>query len=148
MNAFEIYTGSNGEATTRLYKHLETLGPAGIIALNLFRACKCSQRAKAYSRRYKGDAYGRKQWSLEQLAQALQAHPELAIRWGWKIDPSQTFHNWVLYVELPLQVSFHTAHRGVGPDYPGEWDQIIGVGPQRIIAHVQKLLDLCKTPTT
>lgn len=146
VNAFQIYTGSNGEATTALYKHLETLGPAGIVAVNLFRACKCSERAKVYSRRYKGDAYGRKQWSLDQLALALQKHPELGIRWGWKIDPSQTFHNWVIYVDLPRgQVSFHTASRGVGPDYPGEWDGQ-GLSAQRIVSHVQNLLDTHTAP--
>ena len=48
MNIHAIYEGSNGDATRALYEHLQTLGPAGVIALNLFRAQKCSTRAKLY----------------------------------------------------------------------------------------------------
>src|ERR1700676_464322 len=53
-----IYAGSNGDATKALYASLEKRGPVGLIALNLFRACKASERAKIYrGRSYKGAAY-------------------------------------------------------------------------------------------
>lgn len=125
MTVHEIYAGSNGDATKDLYARLEQLSPAGTIALNLFRAQKCSSRAKEYSRRYKGDAYERKNWSMGLLCDALLQHGDaLKIRWGWKEDPDVEYHKWVLYIELPTgQVSFHALHRGKGPDYTGEWDQ-------------------------
>jgi hypothetical protein len=40
-----IYEGSDGKATIALYQQLSVLGPAGIVAVNLFRAQKCSARA-------------------------------------------------------------------------------------------------------
>ena len=43
-----IYLGSNGDATRMLYRDLDRMGPMGVIGVNLFRACKCSARAKAY----------------------------------------------------------------------------------------------------
>lgn len=140
-----IYEGSSGDATKALYVDLEKLGPAGIVAVNVFRASKTSGRAKVYrGRRYKGAAYDTKQWSIENLVKVLNEHASsLGIRWGWKIDPSQEFHKWVFYIDLPLmrgQLSFHTAERGDGPDYPGQWDGIRNVGPQRICRWVTDLL--------
>ena len=81
MNAAEIYAGSDGEATKALYALLETRGPLGHIAMNLFRAQKCSERAKAYrggnSRgRYRDQAYERKGWSMGLLVKALHEHAE------------------------------------------------------------------------
>lgn len=125
MTVREIYAGSNGEATTALYKRLEALGPAGVIATNLFRACKCSSRAKVYrGGKFKGAAYDRKNWSMQNLCQSLEkSAAELGIQWGWKIDPKQEFHRWVLYIDLPTgQASFHSATRLSQKDYPGEWD--------------------------
>jgi hypothetical protein len=126
MNVQSIYAGSNGEATKALYARLQSLGAAGVVAMNLFRACKCSERAKLYrGGGYKRDAYQRKDWSIGLLCDQLMASAEiLGIRWGWKEDPAQDFHNQVLYVDLPTgQVSFHAAERKKGPDYPGDWDQ-------------------------
>lgn len=37
MTALEVYEGSNGDATKALYAKLETFGPIGVIAMNLFR---------------------------------------------------------------------------------------------------------------
>lgn len=125
MTTHEVFHGSNGEATTALYKKLEAIGPVGFIAMNLFRACKASARAKLYSRKFKSVAYEKKQYSMDLLAAALSKHAEaLNIVWGWRIDPNQNFHNWVLYVDLPSigQVSFHTAARGKGPNYDREFD--------------------------
>lgn len=128
MTVREIYAGSNGEATTKLYCRLGEIHPAGAVALNLFRAHKCSARAKVYrggnsKGRYRDMAYDRKAWSVGLLTGTLHIHAgELGIRWGWKIDPKQEVHRWVLYVDIPTgQVSFHAENRGLGPDYEGEW---------------------------
>ncbi len=129
MNVRHIYEGSDGEATRALYARLEKLGPAGVIALNLFRASKCSARAKVYRGgngrgSFRGMAYDRKNWSLKNLCEALERHgDELGIRWGWKEDPAQAFHRWVLYVELPTgQVSYHADGPMGGRRFVGEWD--------------------------
>lgn len=129
MRAIEIYQGSDGEATKRFYASLESTGPVGRIAMNLFRAQKCSARAKVYRGgngrgSYRGMAYDRKNWSMEQLCAILLTEGEGLAVWGWKLDPAAAFHSWVLYVDLPElgQVSFHAAMRGEGPDYTGQWD--------------------------
>lgn len=111
--------------------------------MNLFRACKCSGRAKVYrGRTYKDLAYGRKVYSITNLCRELKTHAEsLGIVWGWKEDKQQTFHRWVLYVDIPVfgQVSFHNADRLAGPDYPKEWDGVPD-SPRRIINYVNFLL--------
>lgn len=148
MRAIEIYEGSNGEATKALYDKLQTIGPLGIVAANLFRAQKASSRAKEYSRRFKGTAYDKKNWSMGNLVDALLVHGgNLGIGFGWKLDPKASFHEWVLYVELPNgQVSFHSAARGQGPDYAGDWDGS-GLSAQRIVTWVQTVLDEHFPPT-
>jgi hypothetical protein len=84
---------------------------------------------------YRGQAYDKKQWAMDNLCRHLAALGELT--WGWKKDPAQEYHNWVLYVDLPNgQVSFHTAQRGEGPDYAGDWDGIKNMSPQRICSFV------------
>jgi hypothetical protein len=142
-NILAIYEGSDGEATKLLYLKLQALGPVGEIAVNLFRAQKCSARAKLYRRRdHKGEAYDRKNWALNNLCTAMIDFSLVTgLRWGWKIDPAQEFHQWVLYVELPTgQVSFHSAVRGKGPDYDAEWDGVRDICPQRVVAFVHCLL--------
>jgi hypothetical protein len=146
---FEIFHGSDGEATRELYKELDKLGPAGVVATNLFRACKNSGRAKVYrggirgQGSYKGMAYDRKQWAMSNLCSILEQHAgTLGIVWGWKEDPyAQGPHRWLLYVDIPPgQVSFHTDRRGRGPDYPGDWDHE-HQSDRRIIDWVTELLD-------
>ncbi len=125
MRASDIYATSDGELTQRYYAALSARGLIGFVAMNLFRAQKCSTRAKLYrGGGYKGEAYERKNWSMGNLAHALALNAaQLGIPFGWKEDPAQAFHKWVLYIDLPTgQVSFHAAPRGEGPDYPGEWD--------------------------
>lgn len=130
--AIDVYAGSDGEVTKRYYAELEKLGPIGLVAVNLFRAQKCSARAKVYrggnsNGRYRDQAYARKNWSIENLSAVLNQHAEsLGIVYGWKLDSNQEFHNEVLYVELPGfgQVSFHSALRLTGPIYAGEWDGV------------------------
>lgn len=133
MRAIEVYRRSDGEATRAYYAQLALAGPRGVIAVNLFRAQKCSARAKVYrggiagQGSYKRMAYDRKSWSMDQLCAALAQHgAALGMGWGWKRDPATLFggsESWVLYVELPQgQVSFHSPSRGAGPEYAGEWD--------------------------
>lgn len=128
MNAGEVFAGSDGDYTKCYYAALESHGPAGIVAVNLFRAQKNSTRAKVYrGRGYKNAAYERKSWSMQQLCFFLKVHArELGIVYGWKEDQSTRFNeaaSWVLYVDLPKygQVSFHSPARWEGPDYTGEW---------------------------
>lgn len=139
-----IYEGSNGEATSALYARLIELGVAGAVAVNLFRAQKCSARAKVYrGRGFRGAAYDRKQWSIDNLAAILAEHAAaLGLAWGWGEDPAQAVHRWVLYLDLPTgQVSFHAGARGEGPDYPRAWDGVREASPGRICRFVAGLLD-------
>jgi hypothetical protein len=140
-----IYAGSNGEATKALYARLEAVGLQGVIALNLFRASKCSDRAKVYrGRNYKGAAYDRKNWSMENLCKVLAADDQTFV-WGWGIDDKARAggspHHHVLYLETPRgQVSFHSDHRGEGPDYAGAWDGFRGTSALRICQFCSDLL--------
>ncbi len=142
-DVIRIYQGSNGDATKALYAELERLGPIGAMGVNLFRACKSSERAKEYrGRGHRGAAYDRKQWSIDNLCEVLTAEAgPLGIAWGWGIDDKQDFHRHVLYVELPTgQVSFHTTSRGKGPDYGKPWDGVRGQSADRICRFVARLL--------
>lgn len=137
-NILSIFQGSDAHATIALYDDLKTFGSAGLVAMELFRAQKASTRAKVYRRGFKGKAYEKKEWAMNNLAAALAAHGEM--RWGWKEDPAQEFHKWVLYVDLPNgQVSFHAAASGEGPIYPGDWDGIRNMSPTRICRFVADL---------
>lgn len=145
MKALDVYNGSSGEITSEYYRQLRIIGPLGIVAMNLFRAQKCSARAKAYRKgRWIRDAYERKQYSIEQLCLTLEEHgSQLGITYGWKEDPNVLFggeyeeskSSWVLYIDLPIgQVSFHSPTRSkVGPLYPGEWDGIKGASIMRVL---------------
>jgi hypothetical protein len=138
-----VYAGSDGDATKALYQRLTDRGPLGGIAAGLLRAQKNSARAKVYrGRRYRDVAYDRKQWALGLLTEELERHGDrLGIRWGWGDDPEQSVHRAVLYVDLPTgQVSFHSDHRGDGPDYPDQWDGIRGVALDRIIRFAARML--------
>lgn len=139
-----IYDGSNGEATKALYVRLEALGPIGVVAVNLFRAQKNSERAKVYrGRGHRSAAYDTKQWAMMNLCNTLLHEGTAAgFAWGWGIDDEQPVHRHVLYVELPTgQVSFHTDHRGSGPDQPHPFDGQHGRSPWRIVQWVAQLLD-------
>lgn len=150
MKALNIYEGSDGAVTRAYYAALERRGPPGIVAMNLFRAQKCSARAKCYHGgirgvgSYRSLAYSRKGWALEELCKALTLYGELHIRFGWKKDsklPDST-PNWVLYVDLPEgQVSFHSLARYAGPDYPAEWDGQRGASEMRILRFCDRAYD-------
>lgn len=133
MKASEVYDGSNGDVTRAYYRELEKIGPVGKVAMNLFRAQKCSFRAKKYRGGIKGVgsyrsmAYDRKAYSMAELCKILHQYGStLGIRYGWKKDPDVIFGqkaSYVLYVDIPTgQVSFHNPSRLEGPDYPGNWD--------------------------
>lgn len=132
IQATQVYAGSDGELTKRFYAELEQRGPLGVIAMNLFRAQKCSARAKVYRGgirgrgSYKSMAYERKSWSMQNLVAILAVHAAGAgIAYGWKQDASTRFGpdaSWVLYIDLPQgQVSFHSPTRFEGPEYEGDW---------------------------
>jgi hypothetical protein len=119
MKAQEVYEGSDGKVTTLYYAHLiQRGGELGTVAMNLFRAQKCSARAKVYRGgirgrgSFKSMAYERKSWSMGLLCDALATNAEtLGIAWGWKEDPHTPFGNepsWVLYVELPEGMPAYT----------------------------------------
>lgn len=144
MTSIQVYNGSDGEATKAFYQRLMKCFPYGEIAMNLFRAQKCSSRAKNYRRRaWKDDAYSRKQWSIDQLCDILIKEGQTnGIVFGWKEDPNVLFGgedvkvSWVFYVDLPCpygQVSFHCPSRGKGPAYDGEWDGQKGASEGRVI---------------
>lgn len=143
-----IYEGSNGDATRDLYAKLEEFGPAGVVAMNLFRAHKASSRAKVYRGgqpgrgSYRSMAYDKKQWSIDNLETVLVDHAAaLSVTWGWGRDGATRNFEAVLYVELPTgQVSFHSPRRGKGPAFDGQWDGIRGVGPQRICHYCAQVL--------
>lgn len=149
-----IYKGSNGDATRMLYRDLERRGPLGIIALNLFRACKCSERAKDYrpGPGYRSQAYARKDWSIRNLAHALAEQHALDLSpiippFGWAIDEDlrqrQDPHHHILYVDLPTgQVSFHVGERAEGPDYAGQWDGVRDAAAERICRFVVNVFKL------
>jgi len=135
-NIIAVFEGSDAAATIALYDELKARGPEGLVAMELFRIQKASSRAKVYrGGGFRGRAYDKKQWAMDNLCRHLRQLGTL--RWGWKIDPAQAYHNWVLYVDLPNgQVSFHTAERGEGPDYPADWDGVRNMSPQRICRFV------------
>lgn len=132
MKALEVFAGSDGALTREYYSRLSLRGPIGEIAMNLFRAQKCSTRAKKYRGGIRGKgsyssmAYDRKAWSMEELCRILGHHgQQFKISYGWKLDTTQQGRaDWVLYINLPQgQVSFHSTARYGGPDYPGDWDR-------------------------
>lgn len=149
-HVLSVYRGSNGDLTRELYERLNKLGPIGEMAVNLFRACKTSERAKLYRRGpgHKTASYDRKDWSIENLCRILAEHgAALGIAsWGWQIDAAMAAagdpHHHVVYVDLPQgQVSFHTATRHAGPDYFQPWDGATGAAPDRICRFVASVLE-------
>lgn len=145
MTATEIFNNSDGQVTTEYYKQLNALGPWGLVATAVFRAQKCSMKAKQYRKRsYTRDAYDRKKWSIGELVKILQGPArDLHLNWGWQEDPETLFDNhssFVFYIDLPTgQISFHCRERGQGPNYDGEWDGQKGAGFNRVINFCDKI---------
>ena len=152
LSAAYVWTQSNGDVTKEFYGLLAAKGPLGEIAVNLFRANKCSARAKHYRggdgrASYRSMAYERKVQSLTALCNILTRHAERCqIRWGWKRDPETAGYEWVLYIDLPQgQASFHAPARGTGPDYAGDWDGQ-GKSAERITAFCDAVMQLPDAP--
>lgn len=158
MTVHEVYNGSNAADTRRLMRRLEGLGIIGKVAASLFRAQKASARAKKYKggidrgdyfTSYTSLAYENKAKAIDALCRQLAENPE-CWDWGWGRDKDAGFNmpEHVLYVDLPCigQVSFHSTHRFVGPDYRGEWDGIRGVSADRIIAFCERALVVYNEP--
>lgn len=141
------YQGSDAEATKALYAELEALGHMGLLATNVFRACKASERAKSYrggdsKGRFRAQAYERKRWAMEKIVETLAKQTELGIPWGWQKDPEEKIFSWVLYIETPTgQISFHTGLRGPGPTFPGVWDGLPRRAPDRVCRWAARLLN-------
>jgi hypothetical protein len=138
--AKEVYGGSDGRLTVAYYRRLQSFGPIGLVAMNLFRAHKTSSRAKVYrGRRFRSASYDVKNYSLEQLVVALQS---ATLTWGWQHDPATVNFEWVLYVDLPTgQCSFHSGVRLAGPEYLGRWD-CQRLSGERILAFCDELLSI------
>lgn len=146
MDSLTVFEGSDGKLTMQYYAELMQRGPIGEVAMNLFRAQKCSERAKVYrgglrgKGKFKDLAYERKTWSMDNLCKILAARAEeLGITYGWKQDRNVLFNqqsSWVLYIDIPTgQVSFHSPSRGKGPAYESDWD---GIGNSR-----NRILNFC-----
>jgi len=154
VNVQAIYDGSDGEATKALYARLAAMGPAGELAVNLFRAQKSSSRAKVYRGgvrgrgSYKAMAYDKKGWAMSNLCAILAQHaPALGVRYGWQHDDHTAGYAWILYVDISTgQVSFHSPSRGAGPDYVGRWDGVLGVSADRIVRWCEELLGVGAPP--
>jgi hypothetical protein len=145
MTAVGAYYGSDAADTRAFLIRLESAGPSGPLAVDLFRAQKASTRAKKYRGASKGRAYDRKGKALCRLCATLATTAD--VRWGWRPDPKQFYAPWVLYVDLPNgQVSFHSLDRGEGPDYPAEWDGQ-HASEQRILDYCEQVLHGSQTVT-
>jgi hypothetical protein len=144
MRGKEAYYSRNGPDSAAFTKRLERTGPLGMIAAQLFRAQKASEKAKlpgyrragAYGRSFSSFSYEAKEAALNTLVSFL-AENNVEITWGWGEDASQPHARWVLYVELPTgQVSFHSPTKFTGPDYANEWD-----GSQQSVDRILKFCD-------
>ena len=124
MRAEAIFLQNNGDVTKAFYAEMNGYGPAGQVAVALFRAQKRSRAAKRYRRgQFTRAAYDVKNWSLGEVCRILGVHGDkLGIAWGWQSDPKAKGYENVLYVDLPTgQCSFHSPERFAGPDYRGKW---------------------------
>jgi hypothetical protein len=151
--AYTVFQGSDAVATKRYLRNLEEHGPIGVIASNLFRGQKASDRAKKYRGgvgggdsfiRYRDLAYERKGAALASLTSALLKHAyDLELGWGWGRDTKQAFNIWVIYVDLRRegQVSFHSPVRGEGPEYSKVWDGLHSSG-ERILRFCDRVMTM------
>lgn len=145
----EAFMGSDAALTRKILRELQAVGQIGRIAAELFRAQKASARAKRYrgrpadgDRSYRAIAYERKGESHSALCEAL-ARDSAGLSWGWGRDAKMMETPHVLYVDCPGgQVSFHSAERYVGPEYPGKWDGAAGTSERRVLELCDGLLEV------
>lgn len=132
-----IYAGSDGDATRALFDEL--YGVRGALAVCLFRASKCTERAAGAQGHYRDIAVGRKRWALEQLLIALQENATYGYGWSFNLEDEKL--PWVLRVDLPQgPVRFPTAVKGDGPVYPGPWAPDDQQTAPRVVAFVNAVL--------
>lgn len=152
MGAQCIFDQQNGDVTKAYYAKMNGKGFWGQLAVALFRASKRSAAAKRYrGRAHRNDAYDVKNWSLSEICRILAEKKDHGITWGWRRDPKTVGFEWVLYVDLPDtigQVSFHSADRLKGPDYPFDWDGV-RLSRERVIRYcdlVESGEHICAVP--
>ena len=117
-------------------------GVRGALAVTLFQAFYSSKKAKSYRRRFKSETYSRKSQALMRVNHWCDRLSINTVEgYGWKRDNSTPGFEWVYYVDLSGigQVSFHSADRGEGPDYDGEWDRVRASG-ERVSAFCDQIL--------
>lgn len=143
VTARDVYAASNPVLTKALYARLETCGPAGAVALNLFRAHRCIAQALHCDagREIMRSAYERKDWAINLLIRTLFRHSqELCIAWGWCCDSRNKAAPWTLRVDLPNgQVAFPNPRRLTGYDYYGRRDAQ-DKSEERIFAYCDEVL--------
>jgi len=146
VRAVDVFHQKDGDVTKAFYAELATWGLRGELAVALFRAQKRSTAAKAYRRgRYRRAAYDVKNWSLSEICRLASRLG--GVRWGWGRDESAPGFEWVLYLDLPQgQVSFHSATRLSGPDYPGKFDGQRGASEPRILMFCDAVLSGASEP--
>ena len=105
----------------------------------MFRAQKRSTAAKRYKgKKFTRAAYDVKNWSLSEICRICQLADQFV--WGWKYDAKAINYEWVLYVDTPFgQVSFHSAERLAGPNYPGDWDGA-RLGRERVLQYCDHVM--------
>lgn len=148
-----IYAHSGGEETQALFAELEALGAMGVLAKNLFRAQKCTQRALDQAATvWAHYAMGRKRWALDQLLDQLRVTPpaELpGITYGWvsDLDAGDPERPYALVVTLPTgTVSFRSKILHPGPTLPrAAWD---GADMPTIVARILAFVDLVLHPNS
>jgi hypothetical protein len=146
----DVNAATDPAATRALYARLDSCGPAGQVALNLFRAHRCITQAmncdpeyRQHTRQISRKAYERKDWALRLLCRALMDHSvELRIPWGWSCDSRDKRAPWSLHIDLPQgQVVFRNPCRLTGYDYVGRRDNP-DKSEERIIAYCDEVLNI------
>ncbi|MBL6852365.1 MAG: hypothetical protein ISS15_05430 [Alphaproteobacteria bacterium] len=141
-----VYLGSNGDKTKALYQRLNALGPVGFVASNLFRACKCSERAKDYRRgSQKREAYRRKQWSLDNL-DGVRCCSNMAQRSGSSgagrpIRRRNSTSKCSMSSSRPARLAFTPRRAATARIFVGAWDGVRGEAPERICRWVVQVLE-------
>ena len=128
MKAIEAFESRDRSVTMAYQNSLIQRGVCGQLAFGLFRAQKRSTFAKGYRRGgHRKNSYDKKNDALKYVDAILSRNQDAltGIHWGWKEDPRQEYHNWVLYVEFEnrTQCSFHAASPISGKRFAGEWDR-------------------------
>ncbi len=139
------FHGSDGVATRKLLRALESTGDRGRVAAELFRLQKTAEyirqrrhlRGKRLSANYTEISLLQKGEALRRLCDVLEATNH-GLAWGWRLgDPNESYAPHTLHVDLPTgHACFHSRERFNGPDYTGAWDDSH--------ARTQRILCFCR----